>query len=588
MSGSAPEEPRCGIAREKIKSLRVQGRDRSQFFYPLDKLRAYLTRDHTIWILNCPCRKCKTLCHAFTTCTSRTQFIDRIVGPPNNSAASRDPSKTAIALFSLLIYIEYPLLILGFAMRNCYDFHLATRSTTTFSSDHLRDYCHEFIAKEGNDQFEQFSADFATALPRFAIPRMESGAYSIYTRDTILPFVNEAPVGIRDADGNVRQEGAYGRVYSFEIYDEYRDFPVSFSILEAMERADSYQHAVDITKYARKELLRNSEFAFHLETTNLNVAETHNDPHIVRMLKAYKHGDTFNIIFPLAKTNLDRILRDRELGFDESTQGPIEACSAWGQVLGVAEALEKIGGPTGSTFIFGPRTQQQFRGVHFDLKPANILIDDDDNWIVSDFGQAVFRDAMDSSSRVPPIGGTDAYAPPEIDGRDEEFTRRYDIWSLGCIILEVTAFVVWGHDGLVGSAEYQGLDQVRCTQPARGHRIDSRFFCEAGPNEYKVKEGITNFMQELTTADRLRENSKSQTFIDRIIDLIGKMLAPNVDDRIDIGEVIRLLRFAIEDSNDTTQPLEMTAVEGERSILEPDLAFIPYVCPKPIVVDRLR
>jgi serine/threonine protein kinase len=205
------------------------------------------------------------------------------------------------------------------------------------------------------------------------------------------------------------------------------------------------------------------------------------------------------------------------------------------------------------------------------------LIDENDNWVISDFGQAVFRDTVDSSSRVVNIGGTDAYAPPEIDNLDDEFTRRYDIWSLGCIILEVAAFVVLGYDGLTGGSAYDGLDQVRNTQAVRSRRRDNRFFCGDGAHDCKLKDGIIRFMQQLQSADRLRRSPKSQIFIDRIVDLVGKMLAPSAGDRIDIGEVIRSLRFAVEDSNDNTQPFEMIPVPGERSILEPDLSSIRYV-----------
>jgi hypothetical protein len=120
---------------------------------------------------------------------------------------------------------------------------------------------------------------------------------------------------------------------------------------------------------------------------------------------------------------------------------------------------------------------------------------------------------------------------------------------------------------------------VRSTLAHR-RRLDNRFFCEDVPYDYKVKDGIITFMEQLEKADRLKGKPKSEIFVNRIVDLIGKMLAPNAVNRIDIGEVIRSLRFAIEDSNDTTQPLEMTPVPGERSILEPDLGSIKYVLPQ--------
>jgi len=83
-----------------------------------------------------------------------------------------------------------------------------------------------------------------------------------------------------------------------------------------------------------------------------------------------------------------------------------------------------------------------------------------------------------SCSRVVNQRGTDAYVPPEIDNLDSRFSRRYDIWSLGCIMLEVVAFVPLGHEGLHGE---RGLDHVRFTRSSWGSQKDHRFFCQESP-----------------------------------------------------------------------------------------------------------
>jgi serine/threonine protein kinase len=301
------------------------------------------------------------------------------------------------------------------------------------------------------------------------------------------------------------------------------------------------------------------------------------------MLKAYKHGHTFNLIFPLAKTNLDHLLRDPDLDCIESVQGPVESRSYWMQLLGIAKALGKIGGPRGNDSIFGSDMPEQYRGVHFDLKPANILIDDNNNWVISDFGQSSFRPTGDSTSRVVNQGGTDAYAPPEIDNLDAEFSRRYDVWSLGCITLEVTAFTILGYAGLNGCTEWPGLDAVRTTQAARTRRTDSRFFCQdLYHGQYTVKGEVINFMEFLKKADSVREQQKSRVFIERILDLTMKMLEPMAEDRIEIGEVIRLLESIIEELNDDKQPVEMVAVHGERSIGEPEIGCIRFDAPNSV------
>jgi hypothetical protein len=124
-----------------------------------------------------------------------------------------NPARTAYSLFGLLICIEHPMLIIGFMMREYYDIHLLP---VTFRS--LKSMLNEFFEKEGSNAFKQFEHDFNVTLRHFAIPMMDSGAYSVYGKDTILPFLKH---------NKVRSQGANSSVYAFEIYGEYRKFSVS-------------------------------------------------------------------------------------------------------------------------------------------------------------------------------------------------------------------------------------------------------------------------------------------------------------------------------------------------------------------------
>jgi hypothetical protein len=230
MSSVPADEVRCSSARRDVRGLFVMDKARpGQRFFPLDKLRTYLTREKVAWVLQCSCTTCRRHYAVFRRNKSPIEFLDRIVGPADEPDTAYNPSKTSFALFALLIYIEYPLLVLGFLMRSCYDFLLENRSTSSFSSVALREYCQEFADREGDEEFDAFAADFIQLLPQFAIPRMDSGGYSEYSADTILPFINEKKIGIQDPDGSFREEGANGRVYAFEIHEEYRKFPVGYT-----------------------------------------------------------------------------------------------------------------------------------------------------------------------------------------------------------------------------------------------------------------------------------------------------------------------------------------------------------------------
>lgn len=249
------------------------------------------------------------------------------------------------------------------------------------------------------------------------------------------------------------------------------------------------------------------------------------------MITTYKHGNTFNIIFPLARTDLNHYLREDCHGSNSLREGPIESCQIWKQALGITKALGSISKiENKGSKLPDVNSKSWLIGFHFDLKPANILVDDDGTWLITDFGLAQFAPGNGTTSRVINQGGTDAYAPPEYLNVNGKFSRRYDVWSLGCVLLEVVAFAVGGLKGL------QGLDNARRTSTK--HRTDDRFFTSSPDNSrYIVKPSIIQFKEHLLRSDRASPDS-SKTFLHSLLDLIEKMLEPSAERRIDINEVI--------------------------------------------------
>ena len=101
------------------------------------------------------------------------------------------------------------------------------------------------------------------------------------------------------------------------------------------------------------------------------------DPHIVKIVKAYNHGGTFNIVMPCAKSNLGRFLReDASDAVSLYRNCPIEQCPVWEEFLGITKALQKIQeSPIGNAE--GPTQKVRQIRCHFDIKPENILVGHD-------------------------------------------------------------------------------------------------------------------------------------------------------------------------------------------------------------------
>lgn len=117
--------------------------------------------------------------------------------------------------------------------------------------------------------------------------------------------------------------------------------------------------------------------------------------------------------------------------------------SILGQLAGLAAALEEL-------------HRNKYR--HGDLKPENILVFEHEKqqgiWKLADLGLAKFHE---DATQIRPdttsnnYNGTVSYEPPEVAGRTGPRSRRYDIWCMGCITLQL---VIWLLCGIKGHDEF--------------------------------------------------------------------------------------------------------------------------------------
>ncbi|KAL8353089.1 hypothetical protein RB601_003104 [Gaeumannomyces tritici] len=121
------------------------------------------------------------------------------------------------------------------------------------------------------------------------------------------------------------------------------------------------------------------------------------------------------------------------------------------QMFGLADAMHAIHEPRqGSDFLL---PEEKKYGRHGDLKPENILwfLSNQDPLgilVISDFGiAAVHRDVSRSNVPNENLPCTPRYRPPECDMDGGKISRAFDIWTMGCIFLEMAAWLLGGAKG---------------------------------------------------------------------------------------------------------------------------------------------
>lgn len=172
-----------------------------------------------------------------------------------------------------------------------------------------------------------------------------------------------------------------------------------------------------------------------------------NHRHLVKAVAYYTKGKTHCIVFPWARWGN---LRDI-WGKDPPKLDRFFLEWVFTQLCGLAEAIKTL-----------HHSHQEKSLRHGDLKPENILCFDDpdkeqsDNiWscilVVADVGLSRNHDKLTEFRKgaTRTKSGTIKYEPPETELQlNEPRSRRYDVWSLGCIYLEFTIWLLYGREEL--------------------------------------------------------------------------------------------------------------------------------------------
>jgi serine/threonine protein kinase len=141
------------------------------------------------------------------------------------------------------------------------------------------------------------------------------------------------------------------------------------------------------------------------------------NPHIVQILRMFNHEDNLCIVMPLIRgTDLGRVIRKAKA--IRESKGGKGALSVQRAVHIFLQILEGIG------------FAHKYKIIHGDIKPSNILLDQQGRAKVADFGLAFIARYGKNKKGEMSLVGTPVYMSPE-QILAEEVDTRSDIYSLG-------------------------------------------------------------------------------------------------------------------------------------------------------------
>ncbi|KAF5649015.1 kinase-like (PK-like) [Fusarium sp. NRRL 52700] len=270
-----------------------------------------------------------------------------------------------------------------------------------------------------------------------------------------------------DVSDNV---GAFGRVTRVDIHPT----------------AHAYQQLLKSTLH---NMSHNNQSKFQEEWEMLKLFNGLKHPHLVTALCAFRCADERGFIFPSAICDLSEYMENNEPPRHSEATMWISI-----QLLGLIGALQTIHNPK--------RVEQgesSGYGRHGDLKCDNILcfktLGDKDEIILvmSDFGLSTFN-SIKSRSNIPnhKVSSIPGYCPPEYHIEGGTISRAFDIWTLGCLFLEL---ITWF---LGGPRHFEEFDEARTTMSITGVNNNIFFTFKSRPDKgsyaVQVKAEVTEYL----------------------------------------------------------------------------------------------
>ncbi|KAF4950004.1 hypothetical protein FSARC_13323 [Fusarium sarcochroum] len=281
----------------------------------------------------------------------------------------------------------------------------------------------------------------------------------------------------------------------------------------------------------------NIEQTFEKERENLRLIQGLDHKHLIKLIATCQKGQIFYFMFPWANGG---DLRDFWKRNDPRPRTPALFLWSLRQMLGIVSAIKALHG-------------KNIR--HGDIKPQNILHflegrgennDEEGVLVIADVGISRLHREITSMRNAPTNSNesTISYEAPEAQSDQREGKprpRRYDMWSLGCMFLEFTVWLV--HD-------YNAVRSFRWCRISRDEPTTTpgNFFTRKSESSVQIHSAVNDAIKHL----RSNQLCKGDTALGDLIQLIEEdLLQTEALKRAEAPELFDRLEKIVSAAEDT-------------------------------------
>ncbi|KAK8041733.1 FAD binding domain protein [Apiospora rasikravindrae] len=283
---------------------------------------------------------------------------------------------------------------------------------------------------------------WSISVPYFRLDRRGKAVHREFHGSTMLPWRRVEPKDRLTWNADNRDEGGYAIVqgvmmarssYNFDpVLKHLKLYPNGFALKKIKTSPKDVLDPKLIKLYA-------------MEVGMLKQFSDPSQPHLIFLLSSFTWKNDLCFLFPHADCELSAYWE-----FVQKEPLPELEYRKWisRQLCGITNAVRTLHAGSVATEIYNDGKKRYCR--HGDIRPENILwfrsdVDRYGILVLSDMGVSTFNRTV-SRSKQPKsyVAQIPGYHPPEAVMAGGEVDRTFDIWSLGCIYLEMMAWALGG------------------------------------------------------------------------------------------------------------------------------------------------